>query len=172
QFVTSPLDAFLVCWYASFGKVSHKATQLRQLRSNISSKAVFSDRGSCPMFWYSFNGRCYKYLASPMSWADAQLHCMSLRANLVSIHSQQEQNFVNSLIRNFDPAVRFTWIGLNDIYKEGRWMWSDASQSVNVYNVSILCSDICEALCTVICFCRFETRNWHQEQLLCPVAIL
>ncbi|XP_008296438.1 galactose-specific lectin nattectin-like [Stegastes partitus] len=90
---------------------------------------VALQRGSCPMFWYSFNGRCYKYLASPMSWADAQLHCMSLRANLVSIHSQQEQNFVNSLIRNFDPAVRFTWIGLNDIYKEGRWMWSDASQA-------------------------------------------
>uniref|UniRef100_A0A3B4ZGA2 C-type lectin domain-containing protein n=1 Tax=Stegastes partitus TaxID=144197 RepID=A0A3B4ZGA2_9TELE len=88
---------------------------------------VALQRGSCPMFWFSFNGRCYKYLSSPMSWADAQLHCMSLRANLVSIHSQQEQNFVNSLIRNFDPAVRPTWIGLSDIHKEGSWMWSDAS---------------------------------------------
>ncbi|XP_035537330.1 lactose-binding lectin l-2-like [Morone saxatilis] len=84
-------------------------------------------RGSCPMFWWSFNGRCYKYVATRMSWADAELHCRSQRANLVAIHSLQEHNFVNSLIKNFDPAQQWTWIGLSDIHKEGRWMWSDGS---------------------------------------------
>ncbi|XP_026011312.1 lactose-binding lectin l-2-like isoform X1 [Astatotilapia calliptera] len=82
-------------------------------------------RGSCPPFWYSFNGRCYKYVATHMSWADAELYCVSQRANLVSIHSREEEEFVKSLIKNFDHAQRYTWIGLSDLHKEGRWMWSD-----------------------------------------------
>ncbi|KAM3596873.1 uncharacterized protein V6R79_022020 [Siganus canaliculatus] len=82
-------------------------------------------RGGCPPFWFGFNGRCYKYVATPLTWADAELNCVSQRANLVSIHSLEEQNFVKALIKNFDPAQRPTWTGLNDIPKEGRWMWSD-----------------------------------------------
>ncbi|KAI9539793.1 hypothetical protein NQZ68_001725 [Dissostichus eleginoides] len=82
-------------------------------------------RGSCPMFWYSFNNRCYKYIATDMDWADAELHCLSEGANLVSIHSKAEHEFVRSLIKNFDPAEGYTWIGLSDVHKEGKWMWSD-----------------------------------------------
>ncbi|XP_024862446.1 galactose-specific lectin nattectin-like [Kryptolebias marmoratus] len=83
---------------------------------------------NCPMFWSSFNGRCYKYVATQMTWVDAELHCVSQRSNLVSVHSLEEHNFVNFLIKNFDPAQRFTWIGLTDLYKEGAWMWSDGSK--------------------------------------------
>ncbi|XP_034561087.1 lactose-binding lectin l-2-like [Notolabrus celidotus] len=82
-------------------------------------------RGGCPMFWYNFNGRCYKYISTHMTWADAELHCLSQGANLVSIHSQAENDFVKTLIKNFDHAQGWTWIGLSDIHKEGRWMWSD-----------------------------------------------
>ncbi|XP_041665326.1 lactose-binding lectin l-2-like [Cheilinus undulatus] len=84
-------------------------------------------RGGCPEFWYSFNGRCYKYISTPMAWADAEIHCVSEKANLVSIHSQGEQNFIKSLVRNFDPSERTTWIGLSDVHKEGNWLWSDGS---------------------------------------------
>ncbi|XP_042291263.1 lactose-binding lectin l-2-like [Thunnus maccoyii] len=82
-------------------------------------------RGNCPMFWFSFNGRCYKYVSTHMTWADAELHCVSEKANLVSIHSLEEQKFVKSLIKNFDHAEGLTWIGLSDTQKEGGWMWSD-----------------------------------------------
>ena len=82
-------------------------------------------RGNCPMFWFSFNGRCYKYVATRKTWADAELHCVSEKANLVSIHSLEEHNFIKSLIKNFDHAEGFTWIGLSDTQKEGGWMWSD-----------------------------------------------
>ncbi|XP_054618809.1 C-type lectin BpLec-like [Dunckerocampus dactyliophorus] len=85
-------------------------------------------RGDCPLFWFSFNGRCYKYVSTGMKWADAELHCMSQKAHLVSIHSLEEDNFVKVLIRNFDPAEKDTWIGLSDVHKEGRWMWSDGSR--------------------------------------------
>uniref|UniRef100_A0A671X1Y9 C-type lectin domain-containing protein n=1 Tax=Sparus aurata TaxID=8175 RepID=A0A671X1Y9_SPAAU len=82
-------------------------------------------RGGCPMFWYNFNGRCYKYVATHLTWADAELQCLSEGANLVSIHSPEEDDFVKFLIKNFDPAQGSTWIGISDTHKEGRWMWSD-----------------------------------------------
>ncbi|KAI4791309.1 hypothetical protein KUCAC02_034084 [Chaenocephalus aceratus] len=84
-------------------------------------------RGNCPMFWFAFNDRCYKYIAAHLTWAEAEFHCVSDGANLVSIHSQAEDDFVTSLIKNFDPTERETWIGLSDVHQEGRWMWSDGS---------------------------------------------
>ncbi|XP_075962469.1 galactose-specific lectin nattectin-like [Anarhichas minor] len=90
-------------------------------------------RANCPMFWYSFNNRCYKYVATDMTWADAEFYCVSEGANLVSIHSLEEQNFVKSLIKNFDPVEGVTWYGLSDIHKEGTWMWSDGSAVNFVY---------------------------------------
>ncbi|XP_041664062.1 ladderlectin-like isoform X2 [Cheilinus undulatus] len=83
-------------------------------------------RGGCRPFWYSFNGRCYKYISTPVNWLSAELHCVSQRANLVSIHSLAEQNFVRSLIRNFDPSERPAWIGLHDVHSRGG-RWSDGT---------------------------------------------
>ncbi|XP_033935406.1 ladderlectin-like [Pseudochaenichthys georgianus] len=80
---------------------------------------------TCPSFWFSFNGRCYKYFNTEMTWAEAEFHCVSQGGNLVSIHSTEEENFVKYLINSSDPTDGYTWIGLNDIYEERRWMWSD-----------------------------------------------
>lgn len=88
---------------------------------------VDMQRGNCSTFWYSFQGRCFRYFATQMTWADAELYCVSKGANLVSIHSHEEQNFVRHLIKNVDPSEGFAWIGLTDIQKRGAWMWSDGS---------------------------------------------
>ncbi|XP_036001759.1 ladderlectin-like [Fundulus heteroclitus] len=85
-------------------------------------------RGGCPVFWYSFDGRCYKYVATLMTWGDAEQHCVSQGANLVSIHSLEEENFVKMLISNFDPAQGPNWIGLSDAQKDGTFFWSDGSK--------------------------------------------
>ncbi|KAF6717540.1 Galactose-specific lectin nattectin [Oryzias melastigma] len=85
-------------------------------------------RGNCPPFWYSYGNRCYKYVATPMIWGDAELHCVSQGANLVSVQSNEEEAFIKTLIRNFDPAQADTWIGLSDAEKEGGWLWSDGSK--------------------------------------------
>ncbi|MED6256578.1 hypothetical protein ATANTOWER_029399 [Ataeniobius toweri] len=85
-------------------------------------------RSGCPLFWYRFNGRCYKYVATLMTWGEAEQHCLSQGANLVSIHSLQEESFVKTLIRNFDPAQGVNWIGLTDAQKEGAYFWSDGSK--------------------------------------------
>ncbi|XP_076006194.1 ladderlectin-like [Genypterus blacodes] len=81
----------------------------------------------CPPFWNSFGGRCYKFIATKKNWADAELFCVSEKANLVSVHSPEEFAFVQRLIANTDPGQDPSWIGLTDIYKQGAWMWSDGS---------------------------------------------
>lgn len=63
--------------------------------STSSEPEIRLERGTCPMFWYSFNGRCYKYVATHMTWAEAELHCVSEGANLVSVHSSAEHDFLN-----------------------------------------------------------------------------
>ncbi|XP_034091444.1 lactose-binding lectin l-2-like [Gymnodraco acuticeps] len=80
---------------------------------------------ACPSFWFSFNGRCYKYFNTETTWADAELHCVSQGGNLVSLHSTEEEDFVQFLVESSDPAEGATWIGLHDMAKERRWMWSD-----------------------------------------------
>uniref|UniRef100_A0A3Q3KAZ2 C-type lectin domain-containing protein n=2 Tax=Monopterus albus TaxID=43700 RepID=A0A3Q3KAZ2_MONAL len=89
--------------------------------------SVKLQHGNCTNSEHSFNGRCYKYVATAMTWADAELHCVSEGTNLVSIHSLKEQNFVKALVKKFNQAERHIWIGLSDTHKQGRWMWSDGS---------------------------------------------
>ncbi|XP_014022967.1 galactose-specific lectin nattectin-like [Salmo salar] len=83
---------------------------------------------SCDMGWYSFSGRCYKYVASQLDWADAESYCVAQGGNLASVHSENEHKFIQKLVKSQDPAERYTWIGLYDTDKEGRWMWSDGSK--------------------------------------------
>ncbi|XP_029976933.1 galactose-specific lectin nattectin-like [Salarias fasciatus] len=94
----------------------------------LEEKNMKLQRGGCPLFWYSFKDRCYRYVAADKTWADAELYCVSLGANLVSIHSEEEHNFVNWLIKSLNPEQSYTWIGLSDVHKEGAWMWSDGSR--------------------------------------------
>ncbi|CAB1338812.1 unnamed protein product, partial [Coregonus sp. 'balchen'] len=88
---------------------------------------------ACPPGWSSFNNRCFKYFASPLDWADAESYCVTQRANLVSVNSKGEFDFVKNLIHGFDPAESHTWIGLSDLHEEGRWMWSDGSKVVYTF---------------------------------------
>ncbi|GLD72733.1 lactose-binding lectin l-2-like protein [Lates japonicus] len=104
----TPSAMFSLCVYVCGGRYSEHEVKLQ--------------RGNCSLSWFSFNDRCYKYVSTPMTWADAELNCLSERANLVSIHSLEEQNFVKTLIKTFDPAEKQTWIRLSDIHKEGTWM--------------------------------------------------
>uniref|UniRef100_A0A4W5MU58 C-type lectin domain-containing protein n=1 Tax=Hucho hucho TaxID=62062 RepID=A0A4W5MU58_9TELE len=100
---------------------------------------------SCDMGWYSFSGCCHKYVASPLDWANAKSCRVAQGASLASVHSENEHKFIQKLVKSQDPAERYTWIGLYDTDKEGRWMWSDGSKmdlitktvKTNVYQVKL-----------------------------------
>ncbi|XP_055010887.1 lactose-binding lectin l-2-like [Boleophthalmus pectinirostris] len=119
-------------------------------------------QGTCPMSWFNFNGRCYKYVSTRTTWADAEIHCVSQSANLVSIHNLEEHNFVKSLIQNFDHTLGRTWIGLSDIYKEKRWIWTDGCPVVYTkWNAGEPNSKGGNEDCVEIC--NGNEKNWNDE---------
>ncbi|XP_072013135.1 echinoidin-like [Amphiura filiformis] len=79
-----------------------------------------------------YNGNCYKFFpASTVSdWNAALAHCKSLDADLVSIHSEEENDMVFWLARNGATTVAdgpSVWIGFTDETTEGNWVWTDGS---------------------------------------------
>jgi len=72
----------------------------------------------------------YSLTKSLLSYMDAHEECERRNSSLVTVHSQEENKFVASLITNHKYAA---YIGLNDRETEGRFMWPDASL-VDFYN--------------------------------------
>jgi uncharacterized protein (TIGR02145 family) len=64
----------------------------------------------------------YYYPGNEMIWSEAQTYAEQYGGNLVSINSQEENDFITSKINSE------TWIGLSDSEEEGVWKWSDNSE--------------------------------------------
>ncbi|XP_037118943.1 macrophage mannose receptor 1-like [Syngnathus acus] len=72
--------------------------------------------------WEEFAGFCYKRLDDQKTWYGAQHACRIVCAELVSIRSEAERDWLQEAM-NFGTGD--TWTGLNDLVIKGRFMWSD-----------------------------------------------
>merc|ERR1719208_454428 len=61
---------------------------------------------ACPVGWSQFRGRCYKYFDNSVKWDDAREHCLSEEADLASIHSEEENDFLREITGN-----TLVWVG-------------------------------------------------------------
>ncbi|KAL9963348.1 hypothetical protein ACROYT_G032545 [Oculina patagonica] len=84
------------------------------------SYAVLSD--ICQDGWSYFNGYCYRKVSFCDSWSSSQRTCAKLGANLPSVHSQEENVYIQSL-----HGGEHSWLGLSDISTEGTFVWSDGT---------------------------------------------
>ncbi|XP_030893772.1 low affinity immunoglobulin epsilon Fc receptor isoform X2 [Leptonychotes weddellii] len=75
---------------------------------------------TCPENWVNFQRKCYYFGEGPKKWIQARFACSKLQGRLVSIHSQEEQDF---LARHANR--KGTWIGLRDLDREGEFIWMD-----------------------------------------------
>ncbi|KAK7933324.1 hypothetical protein WMY93_004220 [Mugilogobius chulae] len=82
---------------------------------------------SCADDWTRFGSRCFKYIQETKTWIDAEKSCQTLGANLASIHSAEENDFILDMIQKETGARTRTWIGGSDAAKEGIWLWTDGS---------------------------------------------
>ncbi|XP_018583606.2 neurocan core protein [Scleropages formosus] len=77
------------------------------------------DTEGCEHNWRKFHGHCYRHFTHRHTWEDAEKDCREHRGHLASIHSPQEQDFLNGL------SHENTWIGLNDRTVEEDFQWTD-----------------------------------------------
>ncbi len=67
------------------------------------------------------NGHVYKYYDLPVSWTEAYNICESLGGHLVTISSEEENDFVLSIASEFDNS--YCWLGATDFSKEDDFYW-------------------------------------------------
>ena len=68
-----------------------------------------------------FNRHYYQVYDTPMTWDEAKAYCESLGGHLVTITSDTEQEFVETLIAN--GKKKSYWLGGTDAANEGTWEW-------------------------------------------------
>ncbi|XP_033097906.1 adhesion G-protein coupled receptor G2-like [Anneissia japonica] len=78
---------------------------------------------TCADGWYSFEKNCYKFSNQSLSLIDSHNWCTSKSSTLVSISSNEENEFIGNIDSGDDK-----WIGLTKI--NGTWQWiNEAEQS-------------------------------------------
>uniref|UniRef100_A0A3Q2PIS3 C-type lectin domain-containing protein n=1 Tax=Fundulus heteroclitus TaxID=8078 RepID=A0A3Q2PIS3_FUNHE len=81
----------------------------------------------CSSGWTRINGRCFRYIATPMSWSRAEKNCRSMNANLASVQNIGEYYKIQKLILMRSNKYTETWIGGSDAQQERLWLWSDGT---------------------------------------------
>ncbi|XP_015253606.1 PREDICTED: ladderlectin-like [Cyprinodon variegatus] len=81
----------------------------------------------CSRGWTPLNGRCFRYIPRPMSWAKAERNCVSMRGNLASVHDIEEYHEIQRLIMTSSHEYKETWIGGTDAQEANQWFWSDGT---------------------------------------------
>ena len=77
-------------------------------------------------------GGCYKHFSkATLSWSDARKHCGRMKAELPSIHSPEENEFLLTLSSqheyngNDNDNDDYTWLGGSDRETEKLFVWTD-----------------------------------------------
>src|SRR5258708_20915024 len=69
--------------------------------------------------------KCVKYINKTLGFIDAKKYCHSLNGELLSIHSEEENNYLTALIADKPSA----FIGYNSITSNNNiWGWDDQTK--------------------------------------------
>ncbi|XP_070537351.1 macrophage mannose receptor 1-like [Ptychodera flava] len=126
----------------------------------------------CATGWTKSQDSCFKIFQvdsiqkQTLNWNAAADYCRERNATLASFSNQEQENFVVSAIGI--RGHRETWIGLNDISKEGDFNWNDGS-SVTYFNWAYSANTEAND-CAVLAYrywymkpCRNVLRAWMCE---------
>nr|XP_022328733.1 perlucin-like protein isoform X1 [Crassostrea virginica]XP_022335146.1 perlucin-like protein isoform X1 [Crassostrea virginica] len=87
---------------------------------------------SCPAGWIEHGPACYHMGPEEETWFDGMKMCQIHGSNLASVESQEEQNFIVSLMRNSHKTV--VWLGGSDWTVEGKFVWEPYGDDITYSN--------------------------------------
>ncbi|XP_063040771.1 galactose-specific lectin nattectin-like [Engraulis encrasicolus] len=100
-----------------------------QSSTNTSTFSAASLTSStCPAGWEKYGERCYKFVSTLSTWAEAERFCLLLGGNLASVHSIADYHYIQGLIVTATHGAPLTWLGGSDAQQDGVWLWSDGSR--------------------------------------------
>uniref|UniRef100_UPI003AAB8FFC C-type lectin domain family 7 member A n=1 Tax=Centroberyx gerrardi TaxID=166262 RepID=UPI003AAB8FFC len=110
----------------------------------------------CLADWLLFRSSCYlftgdQYSSSWKTWDESREHCRKMKADLVMVGSQEEQEFINNHTERYNDDAHGYWIGLTNKAKAGQWLWADGS------------------IPTVKYWIVQQVSYWHQCTLILPL---
>ncbi|XP_075948339.1 galactose-specific lectin nattectin [Anarhichas minor] len=82
----------------------------------------------CPYGWTHYEHECFIFINSNKTWIEAEKYCLFVGGNLVSIHSYEQNHFLQSLTEDGTHSFPLTWIGATDAVHLNAWLWSDGSK--------------------------------------------
>ena len=68
-----------------------------------------------------FRGHHYEWIDNKTTWTEAEAYCEAMGGHLVTITSQEEQDFILEYITDYASSAEDIWIGLTDSHSEGDW---------------------------------------------------
>nr|XP_022336336.1 macrophage mannose receptor 1-like isoform X2 [Crassostrea virginica] len=83
----------------------------------------------CGGHWVLYQGNCYQFNDTKMTWRNARKACQGAGADLVTINSADVQSYI--LRQSHGNEY---WIGLNDITRENSWQWLDGTSGSKFFN--------------------------------------
>ncbi|XP_073350698.1 C-type mannose receptor 2 [Pagrus major] len=84
----------------------------------------------CDVGWQAFQAGCYKLTSEKLDWDTSQKTCQKMEANLVSIHTLPELEFI---LRNLKKDIDQLWIGLHDTDMQMDFQWTDHTPVIFTY---------------------------------------
>merc|ERR1711953_983525 len=102
---------------------SNRGRNNERLKERLKERQGTKNTG-CQAGWSYFNGKCYKSFFEKKTWDEAEDQCVKEEANLVSLHSEEEHQFVVGL--NGGSGIH--WLGgRRDPGNRDTWVWSDGT---------------------------------------------
>nr|XP_055050355.1 C-type mannose receptor 2 isoform X2 [Misgurnus anguillicaudatus] len=87
-------------------------------------------RYQCDGGWQNFQAGCYWLNTDPLEWNSALKACQKMDANLVSIHTLPELEFIT---KHMKKATEELWIGLHDTAMQMNFEWTDRTPVIFTY---------------------------------------
>ena len=104
---------------------------------NLFADLKNSESNDCPKDFIPFSDtKCLKVLPKKESLYEAKNSCLTLESDLLSIHSEDENEFVVKLVTNYTNIADSVWLGLQLAGQV--FTWSDGSGQVGFNRFSEL----------------------------------
>uniref|UniRef100_A0A673LZD3 C-type mannose receptor 2-like n=1 Tax=Sinocyclocheilus rhinocerous TaxID=307959 RepID=A0A673LZD3_9TELE len=99
-------------------------------RPNATLDPFTTDDGryQCDVGWQNFQAGCYRLNSDNLDWSSAHKMCQKMEANLVSIHTLPELEFITKHMKKEE-----LWIGLHDTAMQMNFEWTDHTPVIFTY---------------------------------------